>query len=524
MNGDLQKMTDEWMQLERKTLEQRKIAEEFYEHNLMNLIRDDYILRNRKKVTEKVDYLVISVGTSYEPIVLNISLFKPSKILFLYTQKTEGILDKIVQFCDLSISSFDKSLVSETDPISIYQKIKDAYLFWGRPKKMYIDFTGGTKAMSAAAAMAGAVIDVQLIYAGSDDYLSDFRKPKPGSETLYFIENPLSVFGDLEIEKAFQLFGQFNFAGAGQRLKVLQETLPDPDIRQQMEFAYLLAKAYESWDALDLVPACDFMTRLDRSLERDQRKRTFLLMDQRSQIARQKEILEEMKKIPELIREKKNFQILQTDSIIHSLMFTLYQNALTREKQEKYDMATLLFYRLLEMIEQKRLARYHLFVSAMNYEDIQYTVPYHPGYAEAEPQQRIQLLKNDMQEIKEQLFGKPGNGYLPDQVSLLEGFIILFAFRDPIVYRNEKEGLNALKRIRAMVHLRNNSIFAHGLGPVMSEDFMKFRSFVEKLFIEFCKIEQIPFYKTMQSYCWIDPMKTTNYASNVENAVCQSSI
>ena len=53
---------------------------------------------------------------------------------------------------------------------------------------MYIDITGGTKTMSATAAMAGALIDVQLVYVASDDYLVDFRKSNPGSERLSFID------------------------------------------------------------------------------------------------------------------------------------------------------------------------------------------------------------------------------------------------------------------------------------------------------------------------------------------------
>lgn len=85
MNKKLQKLTSEWMQLERKTLDQRRLADEFYETNLMNLIEEDYIKRNRKKVVETVNFLVISVGTSYEPIVLNIQLFKPKRIRLLYT-------------------------------------------------------------------------------------------------------------------------------------------------------------------------------------------------------------------------------------------------------------------------------------------------------------------------------------------------------------------------------------------------------------------------------------------------------
>ena len=69
MNKRLKEMTNEWMQLERKTLEQRQIAEKFYDDNLMKLIEKDFIQRNQDMVFEEVNYLVVSVGTSYEPIV-----------------------------------------------------------------------------------------------------------------------------------------------------------------------------------------------------------------------------------------------------------------------------------------------------------------------------------------------------------------------------------------------------------------------------------------------------------------------
>ncbi len=36
-----------------------------------------------------------------------------------------------------------------------------------------------------------ALIDIQLIYVGTNDYLTDFRKPNHGSETLFYINNPL---------------------------------------------------------------------------------------------------------------------------------------------------------------------------------------------------------------------------------------------------------------------------------------------------------------------------------------------
>ena len=59
MKKDLKEFTQEWMQLERKTLEQRRQADEFYESNLMALIEEDFIERNQEKVCEKAEYIVI---------------------------------------------------------------------------------------------------------------------------------------------------------------------------------------------------------------------------------------------------------------------------------------------------------------------------------------------------------------------------------------------------------------------------------------------------------------------------------
>lgn len=517
MTTKLQKKTQEWMQLERKTLEQRRMADEFYETNLMDLIEKEYVRRNKEKVFEVVDYMVISVGTSYEPIVLNIHLFKPQRILFLYTEQSVSILDKVVLHCKLEQASYEKSRISETNPLEIYREIKKSYLEWNKPEKMYIDFTGGTKAMSVAAAMAGAMIDVQLVYVGTTDYLSDFRKPNPGSETLYYIVNPLSVFGDLEIEKALVLFAEHNYVGAQEKLVILKEEIPDPNIRQELNFVHLLAKVYEAWDALDFIPAHENMVRLTRQLKRDRMMHgTFLLMDFYEILKKQEKILSHLQYIPGLVKERKNMDILLNKDLITALMFTMCQNALIREEQEKYDMATLLLYRLLEMIEQRRLAKYNLYVSKMDYKSLKYDTVQCPEFAGISEAEQFKLLRERIYNIKRELFSRKVGDYLPEQVSLLEGFVILQALSDPIVCAEEKQGINCLKRIRAMVYLRNNSIFAHGLGPVGNGDFQKFKKFVLDLFRHFCKIEEIPYEIYLRDITWLNPMESKNYASGWE--------
>ena len=508
----LKQYTEEWMQLERKTLEQRREAELFYDLNLMKLIEEEFIRNNQGKVTEKVEYLIISVGTSYEPLVLSIRLFQPKKILFLYTELTETILNKIVSYCELDMTSFQKRQVHETSPIDIYREIKHAYLEWGRPQKLYIDFTGGTKSMSAAAAMAGAVIDVQMVYVGTSNYLADFRKPYPGSETLFYIDNPLAIFGDLEVEKAMVLFAQNNYSAAREKLEVLKEQIPDPNLRQQLNFAWLLAGMYEHWDALEFVPAYDAALNLEQQLRRDSRlHRTFLLMDCRERIESQRFVLEKLREIPGMLKERRNFDILRDRETMLPLMFTMYMSAVIREKQEKYDMATLLMYRLLEMVEQRRLATYGLYISKMVYEKVEFHHAEQLTMNEWDGAQKREWLKEEVFTIRKALFPRTENKFLPEQISLLDGFTLLAALKDPI-YDGGTDPIIRLKQIRSMVYLRNNSIFAHGLGPVSREDYLKFHRFVEDMFRTFCGVEEVSFDDRLAEITWIDPTKTAYYS------------
>lgn len=515
MNHELQRMTKEWTALERKTLEQREKAQKFYDEKLMCLIEEEFIHNNKDEVFEDVDHMVISVGTSYEPIVLSLSLFRPEKILFLYTSKSEHTLSKIVDYCGLTPENYAKRLVDEVDPMDVYREIKQAYLKWKCPKTMYIDFTGGTKAMSAACALAAAMIDVQMVYVSTEDYLTDFRKPNPGTERISYVENPLAVFGDLEMNKAMELFGRFNFAGAAKRMEVLKDKIPDAEIRQQLQFVYLLAKAYEYWDALNFIPAYEYMNTLFLELTRDHKYHAdYLLMDYIDRVGEQRRILKELRGIPELQKKSKR-DILENKDTIHALMLTMLLNASTREQQEKLDMATLLFYRLLEMIEQRRLIQYGLYASDPEYAKVRVKTEQLPEMAGLNGNERMQLLKERAFELKKQMF-KNADMYLPQQIALLDGFIILAALRDPITRGEDGNPLHTLSKIRSKVSLRNNSIFAHGLGPVTPEEYVKFRDFVTELFIEFCRLEGVPYEECTKQLQWIQPKESRNYLTGWE--------
>lgn len=510
MEKSLQELTEIWMAMERKTFQQREKAERFYEQNMMRLIVEDYKSRNHDMVFEKVDYLILSVGTSYEPLVLNISLLNPEHILFLYTPETEYVLEKIVEYLQLKSMVYQKRMVDSTDPLSVYYEIKQAYLSWERPSKVYIDFTGGTKTMSASAALAGPLIDVQLVYVGTEKYLPDFRKPEPGSEVLYYIDNPVEVFGDLELEKVFTLIERYNYAGAAEKLQHLKENIPDPLNRQQINFVYLLVRIYEKWDALEFQSAYEMMEQLLKELKRDYRMhKNILMMDFQPGLNAQFKLLAQLRRIPGFIAAKEQFHILENKSMMVALTFTMYTNAMRREQQEKYDMATLLLYRLLEMIEQSRLMSYGIYISRPEYGHTYFSRAA-KCYQNLEKKEQIELFKTKVSEIRKNLFRGSQEQYLPNPVSLLDGFILLAALGDPML-NEEGKAEGQLQRIRSMVYLRNNSIFAHGLGPVKQSDYFKFRNFVHEIFKKYCEYEKLSFNSCEKANIFLNPINSKYY-------------
>lgn len=213
-----------------------------------------------------------------------------------------------------------------------------------------------------------------------------------------------------------------------------------------------------------------------------------------------------------MVKKKDQMGIFENRECMISLMFTLYQNAMVRQKQEKYDMATLLMYRLLEMVEQKRLANYGLNVSRMEYGKIPYGKCGFSEVAQLSEEEQRNWLRNEILDVKKQMFKNANRYHLPEQISLLDGFTLLHVLGDAICESGKIIGVNKLKMIRSMVFLRNNSIFAHGLGPVSREEYNKFRGFVETIFHEFCKIEGIPFEEYKSWIAWVNPIQSRNYS------------
>jgi len=118
------KKTIFWREMDRSSEKLRIASEEYYKKELMPLIIEYFIQENAKKISGSCDAMVLTLGTSYEPLVLSISVLKPEKVLILYTDKSHHLLDDVIEFTKLKPSQYVATDVDAENPLQLYRKIK----------------------------------------------------------------------------------------------------------------------------------------------------------------------------------------------------------------------------------------------------------------------------------------------------------------------------------------------------------------------------------------------------------------
>lgn len=159
---------------------------------------------------------------------------------------------------------------------------------------IYVDFTGGTKSMAAGCAMAGSAIGAKLIYIGGE-FLTDLRKPKPGSEKLCYIDDPYSVFGDLEREQAISLFNKMDYISAYRIFEELDKRVPGTKEYSALKY---ISKAYNAWDSLDISDAASNLSKCCEIIKTEGKLGNgFVLNGNREKLNKQLEVIKVLEKI-----------------------------------------------------------------------------------------------------------------------------------------------------------------------------------------------------------------------------------
>ena len=460
LEARLKQAADHWSSMPRSKPDEREAAQAYYDQHVFPLTLDLVVPRDKQRLAGQVPNrgFVLTVGYTHEPLVISLCVLEPDRVLFLHTDDTEAEISHVCGYCPwLTPDRFDKALVAKEDPLTVYREMRE----WARrhPEldRLTVDPTGGTKAMTAGAAMAAHILGAQVVYVASDQD-PHLRRPIPGSERLEIIDDPYVVFGDLKAAQAQALFAQGNYRAAATLYGELADALP-----YHLEPAALrgLCEAYAELDEMKVEAGCEKLAALARMLTSPAvRPEPCRLCDHADRIERHAQALglftvhwARMSKSDRLANLDMDF--LRDQAAARELMFFFYHSACRREAKGELDVAALLHYRLLEMISQHRLALHGISTS-------------NPDYS---------LLPDDVDQKYKAAVStmfKRSCAKLPGKIALVDGWLLLSALDDPACAELD------LKRMQGAVESRNNSQFAHGFRPVEAKLIESLRTLVEE--------------------------------------------
>lgn len=250
--------------------------------------------------------------------------------------------------------------------------------------------------------------------------------------------------------------------------------MPNP---REYEFYHHISLAYANWDALNLTDAYNYLKRSSELLEQ------LSAGEKPTELDTIKEQTSNLKHLNELMPEKpklSTLELLKNKEAVRTLIFSIYHGAERRAKQGRWDTASLLLYRLLEIFEQSRLASYGIDTAnpEYNFDDI----------SNKEILHKINETRNKLNLVQK--------NELPTPVSLIDGYMVLEAINDPFNLTEAKDGSGKgihWRRFYNEIQKRNHSILAHGFVFVSSEQYEDFKSMVDALFKLYCEIENIDF-------------------------------
>lgn len=378
--------------------------------------------------TNKVLIMTIGTGASGADIAhglfFSIKDSNPNLLILIGSSKsfetTLPHLKNLITHGDLQLELLEKIIEEVNDLESLhfqYSKIITDLLNLGYSlNKICVDYTSGTKAMSAA--LVSAAIENKV---GSLSYVYGDRgeggRVKSGTERKSTL-SPNKLYSKSLFQKSIEAFNNFRFTAS---IEILSEQELHPEYQSRATILGILARMFDAWDRFDF----DSSFSIAKSIRLEDLK-DFNLKGKFESIY-----------IPSLIK-------LKTKNISLEKLFDLISNAKRRASEGKYDDAVARLYRSLEMLGQIE------FEELFNCPTSDVILQKMPVLVREEIESKFRDLKDG--KIKIPLYGV---------------FTILAEVKN-------ESGLlfvENLDQIKYILTLRNNSILAHGAQPLNHANF-----------------------------------------------------
>lgn len=284
--------------------------------------------------------------------------------------------------------------------------------------KIIMDYTSGTKTMSAAMACCGLFYSKDLISVGGDRSLGEVSA---GTELINY-QNLYKIYDKFALMMTRHNFNAKRFMAC---MDILNYII---DFNIHKDSFLHLCKSYYTWDNMDFESAYDHLRNVD--------------INQSEFVEIKNQLKNNLNALGIIVNSRsinlKNCYILAS----------LINNSIGKAEEYRYDDAIARLYRALELTAQIKLTSYNIKSSDID----------------------ISILKanNVSKEFIDELENTKEDGKI--RIGLIKDYLLLNELNDDL----GKYYIQNEKKIKSMTIKRNNSILAHGLESRSKEDFEEF--------------------------------------------------
>lgn len=297
-----------------------------------------------------------------------------------------------------------------------------------KKNKISVDYTSGTKAMSAAlvsAALKSEISSISYIYGDR----GEGGRVKAGTERRSTLI-PSKIFSEDKYKKAIEYFNSYQYEIC---MEFINKNEFHPDYSEKINLLKKLSVVFNNWDKFNFNIAFNKISEIDTEL-----LKKLNLKGKFENIIK-----------PLLFK-------LKEDNLSEEKILDLIKNAERRSIEKKYDDAVARLYRALEMIGQFQFEKiFHCKTNNININNEKFS-----------------------SEIKDYIKTIPPSRNNEINLALFNTFKVLELFGNEI-------GLRFIKNNDTMnkyLSMRNNSILAHGVSPLNENNYIDFNNLINEIF------------------------------------------
>lgn len=456
--SQINELTTEWLSLlqSSKDGEALQLYCEKIIPSLLPVLKDNFE-KDYGKIP-KYDGLISLLGFTPETVILTYKFFLPEVFVVLHTKETSHLLDIVCRYANIPLASFFHQPFLEEPSIDIYRALEASLKHFSDSKsRKAIELTGGKKTMGGALAIAAGILDIDLLYIDYRSYMPEFRKPKPESQYIQLVGNPMrlpvDLFGNIEIENAITFFNIGKYDVSQELFERAAKRMANP---RHAEILSNLSEFYLLWNSFNFKAAQELASKLfSLSLQfHDQLSPRFAF-----NLNRLKDQIETTNKLAE------------GDRIY--LLYNFYFSSRRYEKNGQNDIAALLYYRTIESVFDNAL------------------IDVADGFKRSEPNYSlfsvsIEELKNNFYEFRKKVYKNDScQDTLPKAIAMFDALCILGALDSPL-----SKKLNP-GRVANIAQIRNLSIYAHGVRPMTEQSISEMRRLATDALQAYLEIKQL---------------------------------